>query len=181
MRSLVAAAVTVAVMSSGALAGGLEVGSPVGAFYVKDVTGPAAGTAQEKLCYRCRYGNRPVVSIFTRDVDKGVGELISKVDGVVTKNSSKDMAAFVVLLTDEPESKEADLKSLAKSKKIEKTPLTTFDGVVGPSSYKIAQDAEVTVMMWVDGKLTVNEELRKSDLTADKINSLVGKTRTILN
>ncbi len=91
------------------------------------------------------------------------------------------MAAFVVLLSDSPEAKEADLKKVAQSKGIKSTPLTTFDGVTGPSSYKISKDAEVTVMMWVGGKLKVNEELKASDLSAEKINSIVGKTGTILN
>lgn len=51
----------------------LEVGSPVGAFYVADVTGPAAGT---KLCYRCKFKDRPVVSIFAREVNDQVAGLV---------------------------------------------------------------------------------------------------------
>ena len=38
----------------------LKVGDGVAPFNVVDVTGPRAG---EKLCYRCSYGSRPVVSI----------------------------------------------------------------------------------------------------------------------
>lgn len=178
MKKLLAFSVAVVTLSTMAVAGGLEVGESVGAFYVKDVTGPSAG---EKLCYRCRYGSKPVVSIFAREMNDDVASLVQKVDGVVGKNQSKKMAAFVVLLTDQPEAKEGDLKKVAESKKISHTPLTTFDGLTGPSSYKISPDAEVTVMMWVDGKLQVNEELRTSDLSADKIESIVGKTNKILN
>ncbi|QDT34877.1 hypothetical protein [Thalassoglobus polymorphus] len=178
MKKLLMLTVAVATLSTMAIAGGLEVGEGVGAFYVKDVTGPAAGT---KLCYRCRYGQKPVVSIFARNMDDNVASLVKSVDGVVAKNQSKDMAAFVVLLSDSPEATEADLKKVAQSKGITSTPLTTFDGVTGPSSYKISKDAEVTVMMWVGGKLKVNEELKASDLSAEKINSIVGKTGTILN
>ena len=43
---------------------GLEKGASVPPFYVKDVTGPAKDG--EELCYRCRYGNQPVVTIFAR-------------------------------------------------------------------------------------------------------------------
>lgn len=178
MKKFLAMALAVTMMSSLAFADGLEVGAPVNAFYVKDVTGPAAGT---KLCYRCRFGNRPVVSIFARDVNGEVASLIREVDGVVGANQAKDMKAFVVLLSDEPEAKEADLKKVAAETKVTNTPLTTFDGQTGPRDYKIAQDAEVTVMMWVGGKLKVNETYKAGELTKDKIPAIVGKTSSILN
>jgi len=178
MKNVLTLAVAVACLSATAFAEELEVGSNVGAFYVKDVTGPAAGT---KLCYRCRFRNRPVVSIFARDVDKNVTELISKVDGVVGKNEDKKMAAFVVLMSDQPEAKEGALKTVASTKKIKNTPLTTFDGPAGPPSYKIAKDADVVVMMWVGGTLKVNESVKAADLTEAKITSIVGQTGKILN
>lgn len=178
MKKLLTLAVALTTMVSMAVAGGLEIGEGVGAFYVKDVTGPAAG---EKLCYRCRFGNKPVVSIFARDMNDNVATLVKQVDGVVGQNQSKNMAAFVVLLSDQPEATEDKLKTVAKSQGLSNTPLTTFDGITGPPSYKIGQEAEVTVMMWVGGKLKVNEALKASDLSADKIKSLVGKTSEILN
>lgn len=178
MKNFLAVAVAFSALTSMVMAEGLEVGSPVNAFYVKDVTGPAAGT---KLCYRCRYGDRPVVSIFARTVNGEVTNLIHEVDSVVGANQAKDMKAFVVLLSDEPEAKEETLKKVASESKVANTPLTTFDGNVGPRDYKITQDAEVTVMMWVDGKLKVNEAYKPGELTKDKISSLVGKTSQILN
>ncbi|WP_437226736.1 hypothetical protein SH661x_004741 [Planctomicrobium sp. SH661] len=178
MKNFFAVAVAISTLTSVAFADGLEVGSAVNAFYVKDVTGPAAGT---KLCYRCRFGDRPVVSIFARDVNGEVANLIQQVDGVVGKNQAKDMKAFVVLLSDEPEAKEATLKKVADETKVTNTPLTTFDSNVGPRDYKIGQDAEVTVMMWVDGKLKVNEAYKPGELTKEKVSSLVGKTSQILN
>ena len=178
MKKFLALALVFTAMSSLAMAEGLEVGTQVNAFYVKDVTGPAAGT---KLCYRCRFGNRPVVSIFARDVNGEVTNLIHEVDTVVGANQAKDMKAFVVLLSDEPEAKEASLKKVASEAKVANTPLTTFDGNTGPRDYKISQDAEVTVMMWVDGKLKVNESYKQGELTKDKVAGLVNKTSQILN
>lgn len=178
MKKFLAVAVALTALSSMAFASGLEIGAPVGAFYVKDVTGPAAGT---KLCYRCRYGNRPTVSIFTRNVDTNVTSLINQIDGVVGKNQGKDMKAFVVLLTDEQAAAEKTLKEAAEKASVTHTPLTTFDGQTGPAPYKLAQDAEVTVMMWVDGKLKVNEAFKAGELTQEKVAGLVGKTSQILN
>ncbi len=178
MKKLLAMAVALTAFSAMAFADGLDVGSRVEAFYVKDVTGPAAGT---KLCYRCRYGDRPVVSIFTRSVDGNVPALINQIDGVVGQNQNKDMKAFVVLLTDEEAAAEKSLKETAAKVSVANTPLTTFDGAAGPAKYKISKDADVTVMMWVDGKLKVNEALKASDLTNEKIAALVKQTSNILN
>jgi hypothetical protein len=156
----------------------LEVGSPVAAFFVQDVTGPSAG---EKLCYRCNYGKRPVVSVFARNVDGEVASLIKQIDSVVGQNESKKMGAFVVLMTNQPDAQEAKLKEVAASQKIAHTPLTIFEGVAGPPAYKITKDADVTVMMWVGGELKVNQALKASELSKEKITGIVGETSKILN
>lgn len=156
----------------------LQVGDAVEAFYVKDVTGPAAGT---ELCYRCRYGNRPVISVFTRKVTEPLAALVQEVDGTVGQHADKNMAGFVVVLTDDPAGQEESLKKLAKDHGIKHVPLTTFNDVGGPRNYKLARDAEVTVMMWVDGKLQVNETLKSSELSKEKIAAVLKQSDKLLN
>ena len=156
----------------------LEIGAVVREFYVKDVTGPAAGN---ELCYRCRYGNRPVVSIFTREITDELATLIKEVDEVVGQNSDHDLAAFVVLLSDDAAAHEDSLKALAEEHGITNVPLTTFDDETGPRGYKLTRDAEVTVMMWVDGELAVNETFNSDDLSEETIAGVVQSTGKILN
>ncbi|MEZ6056025.1 MAG: hypothetical protein R3C01_04905 [Planctomycetaceae bacterium] len=156
----------------------LAVGTKVPAFYVKDVTGPAAG---EKLCYRCRYGNKPVVSIFAREMNANVAELVKQVDAQVAANGDKGMAAFVVLLTEDEAAGAKSLKATADAQGIKKTPLTTFDGAAGPENYKISADADVTVMMWVGGELKVNQAFAKDGLNGEAVKTVVSKTSAILN
>lgn len=156
----------------------LQVGDAVEAFYVKDVTGPAAGT---ELCYRCRFGNRPVISIFTRKVTEQVASLAKEVDATVGQHADKDLAGFVVLLTDDPPAQEEGLKKLARDNGIKNLPLTTFNDVGGPRNYKLTKDADVTVMMWVDGKLQVNEALKAGELSKDRIAALVKSSEKIIN
>ena len=171
-------AVLAACVSVQAAEKGLAVGESVAAFSVVDVTGPAAG---EKLCYRCRYGSKPVVSVFARKMTPEVAALTKGIDGVVGANEAKKMAAFVVLMTDTPEASEAGLKTVAKAQGIKHTPLTTFDGVAGPEEYKLAQDSEVTVMMWVGGKVAVNKSFKAGELNAAAIEASLKDTAKILN
>lgn len=157
---------------------GLAVGEGVAPFYVTDVTGPSAG---KKLCYRCQYGSKPVVSVFARKMTPEVAALTKGIDGVVGANEAKKMAAFVVLMTDKPEESEASLKGVAKDQGIKHTPLTTFDGAAGPEEYKLAQDSEVTVMMWVGGKIAVNKSFKAGELTTEAVAASVKDTAKILN
>ncbi|MBI1313460.1 hypothetical protein GC176_19390 [bacterium] len=182
MKKLVALSVAAvlavtSMVSADDVKSGLEPGSSVGAFQVRDITGPSKG---KSLCYRCQYGGRPVVSIFARDVNDELVDLIKKVDKQVGENKDKDMKAFVVLLTDEPEAAAAKLEKVASTAKVKNVPLTVFDGEAGPPSYKIAKDADVSVMMWVGSKVKVNEAFAKGKLTKDSVATVVKESKKIL-
>ena len=182
MKKCLAAFAVALIASAGLMAAeirsGLEKGKPVPPFDVKDVTGPNKDGAE--LCYRCRYGNQPVVSIFTKEMTDEVAQLSKELDNVVAKNRDQKMAGFVVLMTDDPEKAAPSLEAAAKKHKIDQMPMTTFNGTEGPAGYKINTKADVTVMMWVDGKIKLSQGLSKSDLNKDTIAKLVKETSTIL-
>lgn len=157
---------------------GLSHGTSVPAFTVHDVTGPQKG---EDLCYRCRYGAQPVVSIFTKEVTPEVAQLTKKIDGVVAENRDAKMAGFVVLTADKPsDAHKTKLEELAKKEEIKQVPLTTFEGANGPKGYKLNSSADVTVMMWVDNKVVVNRGFSKADINEKTIASIVEDTKKIL-
>ena len=118
MRTFLALTIVASAVSVGTAAdikSGLQVGDYPAAFYVADITGPAAGT---KLCYRCRYGAKPVVNIFARKMDANVAKLVKELDAVVAKNKDSEMSGFVVVLTDKPDAQEAELKKVAEQHSI---------------------------------------------------------------
>ncbi|HTN04205.1 hypothetical protein [Planctellipticum variicoloris] len=172
LASLAAAVVMTAglAVSAGEVTSGLDKGASVPPFYVYDVTGPQKGS---ELCYRCRYGNQPVVSIFAKEMNDEVAALAKELDGVVAKHRDERMAGFVVLMSDKPEAARTTLADAAKKNKIEQLPLTTFDGTAGPDGYKINPKADVTVMMWVEGKVTSSHAFNKGELTKDAISKVV--------
>lgn len=156
---------------------GLEPGSYVAPFFVRDITGPAKG---ESLCYRCRYGGRPVVGIFAREVDENLTKVVKQVDQQIEKNKDQQLSAFVVLLTDDPDAAAPKLEKLAETAKVKNVPLTLFDGQTGPQDYKIAKDANLNVMMWVGGQVKVNEAFAKAKLAKKQLASLDKATGKIL-
>ncbi len=176
--SAVLSVMTLASWSDAAeLKSGLDVGDFPDAFYVTDVTGPSAG---QTLCYRCQYGSRPVVAVFTRTMSPPVRELIAKIDEVVGQHQDEQMAAFVVLLTDDPQEQAAGLTAFAKERSIRHTPLTTYKSAAGPRKYRIHEDAEVTVIMWVDNDVRVNHSFAAGELTAENSARVVEDTQKIL-
>jgi hypothetical protein len=121
-----------------------------------------------------------VVNIFAREITENLTSLVKQIDEKVSANTDQKMAGFVVLLTDDPDAVEPRLKELAEKQKIAKTPLTIFDGVAGPENYKIAEMADVTIMMWVGGKVKVNHVFEKGKLDKKAVAQVVKDTEKIL-
>jgi hypothetical protein len=173
MKKLVAAtavalfALAGVVLAADTVKSGLPVGQSVPAFNVKDCTGPNEG---KTLCYRCQYGNRPVVAVFTRRISDDLSDLVKGLDEAVGKNKDKDLKAFVVYMTDDPDSAEGKLKEMAAAGKISKNvPLTVFQTSEGPDNYEISKSADVTVLVWNKSKVQANEAFGKGQklTTAD--------------
>lgn len=178
MKLTIALSACVLMLTTAAFAGKeLELGENPPAFHVTDVTGPEAG---KSLCYRCRFGNQPVVTIFTRQISDELATLVKNVDQVVGQNQGEKMAAFVVLLTDDPSAHEGELKAFAQKHSITNTPLTVFDDKNGPPSYNLT-NADFTVMMWVDSAVKVNETFNAGQLSPQAVTQVVKKTDAILN
>ena len=121
-----------------------------------------------------------MVSIFARTIDDNLASLVKKIDAKVGENKDQRMAAFVVLLTDDPDATETKLKELAKKHSIKNVPLTLFDGVAGPPRYKIAKGADVTVMMWQRASVKSNHAFATGKLDKKGIDAVVKSTAKIL-
>jgi hypothetical protein len=156
---------------------GLEVGDAPAPFNVKDITGPSKGTS---LCYRCKYGAKPVACVFTREITDEVKALIQGIDKVVTDNKEKEMSAFVVLLTDNADTGAKQLEKLGGDIKAAGVPLTVFDGNAGPADYKISKDAAVTVLLWNKSRVAANHAFAAGKMTADDVKTIVGDTAKVL-
>ena len=109
-----------------------------------------------------------------------MASLVKQVDETVAKNESKDMRAFLVVLTEDADAVEPKLKEMAEKQGIKKVPLTIFEGSSGPSSYKISKDADLTVLMWKGLKVQANHALEKGKLDAKGVTAIVDDTKTIL-
>ncbi len=121
------------------------------------------------------------MNVFARSLTDNLASLVKQIDDQVAQNASKRMRGFVVLLTDDPDAAEGELKAFAKKHGIKNVPLTIYDGIAGPANYRIAKDAEVTVNMWVGLKSKANFAFARDQLNKDEIAKVVAGTEKILN
>lgn len=155
---------------------GMEIGAIPLPFDVEDVTGPNQG---KHLCYRCLYGERPVVGIFVRDLDQNTRTLIQKIDKEVAAHQAEKLAAFVVVLTDDPASAKPGLEQVAHETEIKHVPLTVFEGAAGPAGYNVTNEAAVNVMIW-EGDVKANRAYQKGQLNDEGIQEIIADTRLIV-
>jgi hypothetical protein len=111
--------------------------------------------------------------IFAREISDPLTGLVKKIDAATAK-SDKKMGSFVVFLND-TEKFDKQLKELAKKEKLDHTVLSLVDKPDGPSGYNIAKDADVTVLLYVDKKVTVNHAFKKGELKDKDVETIVGE------
>jgi hypothetical protein len=145
-------------------------------FFPLNLNGP---TPNEKQCLVCRNGNNPVAMIFARDAsNKNLVELITKLDAETTKNADKKMGSFAIFCNDS-ESLAGSLKDLAKQKEL-KAFVLAIDNPTGPEPYKIAKDADVTVVLYNKSKVIANYAFKKGELKASDVEKIVSDVSKIV-
>ena len=147
-------------------------------FNVRDCTGPAAG---KSLCYFCRYGARPVVCVFAREIDGETAKLIARIDALVGDRRDRRWAAFVVLLAEDTRPNEQHLKKLAAQHKLRHTPLTIYRDTDQKlqNNLRVPPDAHILIRWWRQGKAVGEREFggRLDAASARRIITLVEKVQ----
>jgi hypothetical protein len=158
------------------LLSGPQVGQTVpGPFHPLNVTGPDAG---QKQCLYCKNGDNPVAMIFAREVSDPLAKLIKKVDTATAQHEDAKMGSFVVFLSDSKDL-ENSLKELAEKEGIKNT-ILAIDNPAGPEAYKVAKDADVTVVLYNQHKVKANHAFAKGELKDKDIDVILADVPKIL-
>jgi hypothetical protein len=148
---------------------GLRAGEIANMFSVRAITGPHRG---KTLCYRCELGNDPVVCVFARRITAPLTSLFKQLDARIA--SGKDgLKALVVFLTDDPNETAKKLEALAAQCALDHVPLTLVNNPYGPQDYKIADAAEVTILMWKGPTVRVNRAYARGGMTEADVKDVV--------
>jgi hypothetical protein len=176
MAALVAVALLVGVAGAADVKSGPQVGERVpGPFHPLNCTGENAG---EKFCLYCKNGQNPVAMIFARANSPELTKLIKKIDEATARNKDHSMGSFVVYLSDS-QKLEGELKELARKEKLQLCVLS-IDNPAGPEGYKVAKDADVTVVLYTKGTVKANHSFKKGELKDKAIDTILANVAKIL-
>jgi hypothetical protein len=159
------------------LKSGPQVGEQVpGPFHPLNITGSAAG---KKNCLYCSAGDSPVAVVFARTLTPQVKTLIKQLDQSTVQNASKEMCSFAVFCSDS-EKLGDELKAFADGEKLSKLVLS-IDNPAGPTKYKIASDADVTVFFYENHMVKATHAFHSSaELNDAAITRVVADVKTIV-
>jgi ABC-type sugar transport system substrate-binding protein len=118
--------------------------------------------------------------IFAREVSDNLTSLVKKIDEATVANKSARMGSFVVVLTDDEEKAQKDLQTLGKKQGLKSCVLSTVDSPAGPDAYKIAKDADVTVVLYRGQKVVANYAFKKGELKSDDVARIVKDVEKIV-
>ena len=116
--------------------------------------------------------------IFAREVSDPLTSLVKKMDEAAIENKSCRMGSFVVFCTDDEGLKDK-LKSLAEKEQLKKV-ILTIDNPAGPTSYKVAKDADITVVLYDQREVKANYTFKKGELKEKDIEKIVKDLSKIL-
>ena len=169
---------------AGDLTSGLAPGEEVDAFDVEKCAG-AVNDGKEigaNFCYRCALGNKPVVVVFARKADASLAKLVRKLEESIAAHKEQELSSFVNLLGPNAEELKATAKKFGANNKVEYVALVVpQDNENGPPEYKINPEAEVTVMLYRQGKVEANHSFAAGKLDEQGIASIIKDTSKILN
>jgi hypothetical protein len=116
--------------------------------------------------------------IFAREVSGPLTSLVKKIDAATAKNSACEMGSFVVFCS-EAEGLEKQLTELAKKEMLKET-ILAIDSPDGPNKYKIAKEADVTVVLYNKSKVIANYTFKKGELKAGDVEKIVSDVSKIV-
>jgi hypothetical protein len=154
--------------ADGSFKSGPQVGEAVpGPFEPFNVNGPGAGGSS---CLYCRFGTNPVAMVFARDTSPAVTALVKKLDEATVKNQNAHLCSCVIFCAQDNTLK-ARLQELVSKEGVKETVLAV-EKPAGPEDYKIAADADVTVLLYQNRNVKVNHAFKKGELTDEKVNQI---------
>ncbi len=180
-RNVLFTLATALVIGGVAVAGSVQSGPPVGEkvpgpFAPLNLTGPDAG---KKSCQYCKNGARPVAVIFAKQLTPAVVQLLKKIDAATAANKERSLGSYIVFCSDAP-GLDQQLLAVAREVHIENTVVTLYKAG-GPERYRLAPEADVTVLLYSHFTVKANHAFKNGELTESAANAILADLAKMLS
>ena len=119
-----------------------------------------------------------MVCVFARKTSEPLASLVKQIDKKIGENAS--LKSFVVLMTKEADKTREALNKLAGDAGIKNVPLTMIGETDGPPDYEISSKADITILMWNQGKVSLRYAY-KGELTDKDIEAILSGIPRLLS
>lgn len=148
---------------------GVPAGQRPGPYSFLVATGPQRG---QQTCYVCETAEKPGVIVFSRKLTDPLGKLLVKCDDWLLAQPKDSARAWMSVLGEKTVSLD-DLAKWSKQAGVKTVPSGVFDDEIGPPTYKLHNEAEVTVLLFVNKKVIANFAYRPGELNDEAIKKIV--------
>jgi hypothetical protein len=149
---------------------GLQPGQKPGPYAAVISTGPQRGTSH---CYICETADRPAVVIFARTLSEPLARLAQKLDGALLAHKKEELRGWITFLNEDQLNFDPKVVAWGQKHALRNLPLGVFEDAGGPPSYRLAADADVTVLLFVKQKVVGSFAYRAGDLTDTEISKVL--------
>jgi hypothetical protein len=147
---------------------GLDVDQRPGPYSSLVVVGQERGTQH---CFICEAEDRPVLIVFARTPSEPLGKLVHRLDGLLAKHV--ELRGWTTFLAADAGPLSPKVVEWSRQHSTGKVPVTIFEDEIGPPAYRLAKDADVTVLLSVKRKVVANFAFRAGELDAAAIERIV--------
>jgi hypothetical protein len=162
-------ALTASIASGDPCVSGVPPGQRPGPYSFLVATGPQRG---QQTCYVCETADKPAIIVFSRKVSDPLGKLLVKCDDWLLAQPKDSARAWMTVLGEKTISLD-DLSKWSKQAGVKTVPTGVFDDSIGPPTYKLHNEAEVTVLLYVKQKVVANFAFRAGELNDESIKKIV--------
>jgi hypothetical protein len=149
---------------------GPQSGQRCGPYAALIATGPERG---QSFCYVCQTADKPAVILFARTLTDPLGRLVAQLDKAVAESKKDELHVWVTFLSDHQLELDPQVVKWSQRYAIRRVPLGIFEDPLGPPSYRLSKDADVTVLLFVKQKVVGNFAFRPGELNDDKIKEVM--------
>ncbi len=140
---------------------GLQPSQRPGPYSSLVAVGPQRG---QQHCFICEAADRPVVIVFARSLSEPLGRLAGGIDRAIAANKAVELRGWVTFLSEDQTALDPKVVHWAQAHAIKNVPLGVFEDTVGPPTYRLNRDADVTVLLAVKQRVVANFAFRPGEL-----------------
>jgi hypothetical protein len=132
--------------------------------------GPQRG---QQHCYICEAEDRPVVIVFARSLSEPLGKLVQGIDRAVIDHKAAELRGWVTFLADDQTALDPKVVQWSQKYAVKNVPLGIFEDTVGPPTYLLAREADVTVLISAKQRVVANFAFRAGELNDPAVDAIL--------